>query len=68
MARPRPEDFPTRAAYRWRLKLWRRRHGGSLLAVLLIAFVFGGLSGSQTVLWGFVAFAVVAWMVARSRP
>lgn len=68
MARPRPEDFPTRAAYRWRLKLWKRRHGGSLLAVLLIALVFGGLSGSEIGPFAFVAFAVVAWTIARSRP
>ena len=68
MARPQPEDFSTRAEYAWAHKLWKRRHGGSLLAVLLIAFVFGGLSGSQAVLWGFVAFAVVAWTIARSRP
>jgi len=65
--KPAPEDFPTRAEYRWALKSWKRRHGGSLLAVLAIALVFGGLSGSQTVLWGFVAFAVVTWIVARTR-
>jgi hypothetical protein len=66
--RPQPESFKTGAEYRWARKQWKRRHGGSLIAVLLIALVFGGLSGSTTVLWGFVAFAVVAWMVARSMP
>jgi hypothetical protein len=41
----------------------KRRHGGSLIAVLLIAVFFGAWSGSQAVLFGLVAFAI-----ARSRP
>jgi TRAP-type C4-dicarboxylate transport system permease large subunit len=68
MPRPQPESFKTGAEYRWARKQWKRHHGGSLIAVLLIAFVFGGLSGSQVALWMLVAFAFVAWMVARSRP
>ena len=68
MPRPQPEQYPTRATYRWALKNWRRSHGGSLIAVLAIALFFGALTGSQALLWGLVAFAVVMWMVARSRP
>jgi asparagine N-glycosylation enzyme membrane subunit Stt3 len=68
MARPQPEQFATRAEYRWRLKLWKRKHGGSLIAVLLIAIFFGAWSGSQALLWGLVAFAIVAHLIARSRP
>jgi hypothetical protein len=68
MARPQPEQFATRAEYRWRLKLWKRRHGGSLLVTLAIAVFFGAWSGSQAVLFGLVAFAIVAHLIARSRP
>jgi hypothetical protein len=67
-SRPQPENFKTRAEYRWQLRLWKRRHGGSLIAVLAIAFVFGALTGSQALLWLLVAFAIVAHVIARSRP
>jgi hypothetical protein len=66
--RPQPDQFATRAEYRWRLKLWKRSHGGSLIVTLLIAVFFGALSGSRLVLFGLLAFAVAAHMVARSRP
>jgi hypothetical protein len=65
--RPQPEKYPTRATYRWALKNWKRSHGGSLLVLLAIAFVFGAWSGSQVILWGLVCFAVVAHVIARSR-
>jgi uncharacterized membrane protein len=52
--KPQPEDFATRSEYRWRRKLWRRSHGGSLIVLLA--------------LWGLVSFAVLAWLIARSRP
>lgn len=68
MARPQPDHHATRAEFRWALRNRKRRHGGSLLAVLAIALVFGGLSGSQTVLWAFLALAVLGWTIARSRP
>jgi len=41
MARPQPDSFKTGAEYRWALKLWKRKHGGSLVAVLAIAVFFG---------------------------
>ena len=68
MARPQPEQFRTRAEYRWQLKLWRRRHGGSFIAVLAIATVFGVLSGSAVALLVLVVFALLATAYARSRP
>jgi hypothetical protein len=34
---PRPEDYPTRASYRWALRDWKRSHGGSLVLVLTLA-------------------------------
>ena len=66
--RPQPEDYPTRATYRWALRNWKRRHGGSLILLLALAVFFGAWSGSQAALFGLVAFAVVAWLVARARP
>jgi len=70
VSRPQPESYRTRATYRWALRNWKRRHGGSLIVLLAIAFVFvfGALTGSQALLWGLVAFAVIAWLVARSSP
>ena len=66
--RPRPEDYRTRAEYRWARKLWLRAHGGSFIGTLAIALFFGGLSGSATLLWLLVALAVVGTVIARSRP
>jgi hypothetical protein len=66
--RPQPEQYATRAEYRWARKLWISRHGGSLIATLAIAVFFGALTGSQALLWGLVAFAILAHLVARSRP
>jgi len=39
--RPRPEDFQTRAEYRWARHLWTRSHGGTLIGTLAIAVLFG---------------------------
>jgi asparagine N-glycosylation enzyme membrane subunit Stt3 len=63
--RPRPEQYATASEYRWARRLWRKRHGGSLLAVLAIAVFFGALTGSQAFLWLLVAFAIVAHVIAR---
>jgi hypothetical protein len=68
VSRPNPESFKTAAEYRWARRNWKRKHGGSLIAVLLIAVFFGALTGSQALLWGLVAFAIVAHLIARSRP
>ncbi len=66
--RPRPEDFKTRGEWRWARRQWKRKHGGSLIALLLIAAFFGALSGSQALLWGLVVFAIACHVVARTRP
>ena len=65
--RPQPEDYPTRATYRWALRNWQRHHGGSLFVLLAIALVFGSLSGSTAGVWLLVMFAIIAWVIARSR-
>jgi hypothetical protein len=66
--RPVPEQYPTRARYRWALRSWRRAHGGSLIGTLAIAVVIGALSGSAVVLVLLVVFALLATADARSRP
>jgi hypothetical protein len=66
--RPQPEQYATRAEYRWQLKQWRGAHGGRLIGTLCIAVFFGALTGSQVLLWALVAFAIVAHLFARSRP
>jgi hypothetical protein len=66
--RPQPEQYATRREYRWALKNWRAGHGGRFLGTLAIAVFFGAWSGSQVVLWGLIAFAIAAHMIARSRP
>jgi hypothetical protein len=68
MARPQPEQYATRREYRWALKNWRNAHGGRPIGTLAIAVVFGAWSGSQVALFGLVAFAIVAHVIARSRP
>jgi hypothetical protein len=66
--RPQAEHYPTGAEYRWARHLWRRFHGGSLLATLALAVVFGALTGSLAGLLALLAFAIVVHAIARSRP
>jgi TRAP-type C4-dicarboxylate transport system permease large subunit len=66
--RPRPEHYRTAAEYRWARRLWKRSRGGSLLALLAIAAFFGALSGSQAAMFALIAFAVICFVIARSRP
>ncbi len=66
--KPRPEDYSTRAEYRWARKLWLRRHGGSLWTTLAIAVFFGALTGSTTLLIALIGFALVMTAYVRSRP
>jgi hypothetical protein len=66
--RPQPEDYGSAAEFRWARRNWRRSHGGGLFGLLLIAFVCGSLAGSTTAVFALMAFAVVCWLIARSRP
>ena len=66
--RPQPEQFSSRAEYRWAKKLWLRQHGGSLWTTLAIAIFFGAWTGSGVLLVVLVAFALVGTCYARSRP
>jgi hypothetical protein len=66
--RPQPDQYSTQAEYRWAQKQWKRTHGRGFFGTLVIAIFFGALTGSTTLLFGLVAFAIVATMIARSRP
>jgi len=66
--RPQPENYRTRAEYRWARRNWKRAHGGSLVLLLCLAAFFGAWSGSQVAFWALVAFAVACWVIARNRP
>ena len=66
--KPHPEQFRSRAEYRWARKLWLRKHGGSLAGTLAIAVLFGVLSGSAVALILLVLVALVGTVYARSRP
>ena len=68
MPRPRPEDYPTRASYRWALHNWKRSHGGALWSTLAIAAFFGAWTGSVALMFLLIAFAIVCTVVARGRP
>ena len=63
MSKPQPEQYATRAEFRWAVKLWRRRYGGwtSVFGSVVIALVVAGLTGS-------VAFAFVALVVMLAWP
>jgi hypothetical protein len=65
MAKPIPEHYATRAEYRWALKLWRRRTGGSLLGTIAICLFFGALSGSTVGLFALVAFGIGCHLYIR---
>jgi hypothetical protein len=66
--KPRPQDYATAWAYWQARRSWVRSHGGSLLAVLAIAFVFGVLTGSAIAFVLLIVFALAATAYARSRP
>jgi hypothetical protein len=66
--KPQPEQYGTRAQYRWARRLWLRRHGGYLWTTLAIAIFFGALTGSATLLILLIVFALWATVIARSRP
>lgn len=68
MPAPRPEDYPTRAAYRWARRNWLKAHGGYLWTTLALAIGFGVLTGNAAVLVGLVLVALVGTAYARSRP
>jgi hypothetical protein len=68
MAYPQPEHYRTASEYRWARRNWRRRHGGSMFVNVLIAVFFGALTGSTVLLVLLIVFAIVATMIARSRP
>lgn len=41
---------------------------GSFIGTLMLAIIFGGLSGSRVVLFLLIAFAIIGTVIARRRP
>ena len=65
MAGPKPESFMTGAEYRWAHKLWKRRHGGSMIGNVAVAAIAGGITGSQVAVVVFIVLAVVVTLARR---
>jgi len=65
MSRPRPERYRTGAEYRWAHKLWKHRHGGSMIGNVAVAVIAGGITGSMVAVVLFVVLAVVVTLARR---
>jgi hypothetical protein len=68
MTRPDPRDYPTWWSYHQAKRAWTKTHGGSAGAVLLLAVIFGALTGSTWVLVMLVVVALLGLAYMRSRP
>jgi hypothetical protein len=64
--KPHPEDYETRAQYRWALRNWRKRTGGYLWTTVILALIVGGLTRS-TVLTVVIVFVALALHIAVRR-
>ena len=65
MSRPNPEHYATGAEYRWAHKLWKAKHGGSMIGNAAVAVFAGGLTGSPVAVVLFVALAVAVTLARR---
>jgi TRAP-type C4-dicarboxylate transport system permease large subunit len=65
-SRPTPENYRTATEYRWASKLWRAKHGGSMLGNVGVAILAGAITGSALALLAFVALAVVVTLARRN--
>jgi hypothetical protein len=64
LPKPRPEDYKTRAEYRWAKRAWRKRYGGwgSVFGSLLVFLLIAGLTRSAV--FAFVAlWVMLAWPI-----
>jgi TRAP-type C4-dicarboxylate transport system permease large subunit len=64
-SRPQPESYRTGTEYRWARKLWKRRHGGSMIGNVAVAAIAGGITGSQVAVVAFIALAVLVTLARR---
>ena len=62
---PQPETFKTAAEYRWARRLWKRKHGGSLVGNVAVAAIAGGITGSQVAVVVFIVLAVLVTLARR---
>ena len=69
MPRPQPESFKTGAEYRWARKVWKARHGGSMVGNVAVAAIAGGITGSPVAVVAFILLAVLVTLARRhSEP
>ncbi len=66
--RLRPEHYRTGAEYSWARKLWKHKHGGSLIGNVAVAAIAGGITGSRVAVVAFIALAIVVTLARRSQP
>lgn len=64
-SRPTPENYRTATEYRWASKLWRAKHGGSMLGNVGVA-ILPAITGSALALLAFVVLAVVVTLARRN--
>lgn len=65
VGRPHPENYRTGAEYRWAYKLWKRRHGGSMIGNVAVAAIAAGIAGSQVAVVVFIVMAVGVTLARR---
>ncbi len=66
MSKPRPEDYRTRAEYKWARRAWRQHYGGwgSAAGSVLLALILAGLTGSAV--FAFVALVLMlVWPIVQ---
>jgi hypothetical protein len=63
--KPHPEDYGTRAEYRWALRNWRKRTGGYLWTTAILALIVGGLTRSPALAVVIVFVALAAHLAVR---
>ncbi len=63
--RPQPDQFRTGAEYRWARKVWRAKHGGSMVGNVAVAAVAGGITGSRVAVVAFIVLAVLVTFARR---
>ncbi len=67
MARPQPGDYPTAWGYFQAHRVWKRRHGGSMVGNIGVALLAGFITGSLVAAVLFVALAVGVTLARRRR-
>lgn len=66
LPRPRPEDYRTRAEYRWAKRQWRKHYGGWGSAGGSVLMFFFVVMLTRSAVFGLFALALMlAWPIAK---